>query len=300
MKLVFSILGWLHHRLSPPCAVCAAEAFPRRFAELEQALRTAYPAEKGFSVRVSKGKDSWAIYARQGLCSGFAVECAPIAEAKSFSPTRVSVRVCIHSPVFVPAAYLLIALYFSLIALAGVAPLLGWGQLPGPALMALWAALGLIACGCLLGCAQGIYLLATGNYRRLMGQLAEVREVARSVLAADDQAYWSEKVRAQRFRRVLGGFLICFGLIGLGGGCLSLWEWWFWWDNPGRAQLARQRERLEMMERMRTGDLVVGSCLLYLAAVIFVLAYACLRRGATEKPPNPLMVSPVNRRTAEC
>src|SRR5205814_1973631 len=123
-----------------------------------------------------------------------------IAEAGSFSPTQVSARVNFHSPVFLPAAWLLATLYLSLLALAGLAPLFGWGRLPGPGFVALVAGLAVIACAGLIGAALGIYTRATGQYPHMVSQLEEVRELVRSVLGSDDQALLSASVKAQRFR----------------------------------------------------------------------------------------------------
>jgi hypothetical protein len=270
MNPLFSVVAQLLQRLQPPCAICSAESFPRQFAALEQALRTAYPAEKGFRVRVTRSNNSWALYACRGFWAGFAVKCTPVAEAESFSPARVSVRVSHFSRVFSPAALLLLALYFSLIGLAWFAQFVGLGQMPGPGLIALLGALGVIVGMMLVGTALGSYWRATGQYPRLEAQLDDVRGVVRSVLSADSQALFTECVKAQRFRRVLGSFLVCFGLLAMGLSCIFLWQWW-----------------------SRTGDLTPSGFLLLMAALLgFMaadlgfLAYMCLRQTAPEKPLN--------------
>jgi hypothetical protein len=269
MKSLFSFVGQLLHRLTPPCVICAAESFPRQFAQLEQSLRAAYSAEKGFSVRVLRGKESWQIRASKGLCSGFEVRCAPMPEPGSFAPTRVSVRVTFGSPVFLLSSYLLVVLYLGLIALGWIAPLVGWSQFPGPGLVAFGGAVAVIVCAMLGGVAVGLYARATGQYPRMLAQLDAVRDLVRSALGTDEQALCQEKVRAQRFRSILGGFLGCFGLLWLALGCVWLWDLW-----------------------ERTGVLVLGAfvlCVVYVAACAFFLAYKCFRKPATPTPPNQVL-----------
>jgi hypothetical protein len=229
---------------------------------LEEALRAAYTAEKGFRIRASRAKDSWEIHANKGLCSGFDVRCTPIPKAGSFGPTLVSVRVTFGSPIFLLSSYLLVPLYLSLIALGWVAPLLGWGQFPGPGFLAFAGAVGVIVCAMIGGVAVGIYARATGQYSRLVAQLDAIRELVRSTLGADEPALRHEKVRSDRFRRVLGWLLVGFGLLWLGLGCVWLWEL-----------------------KDRTGVLVLGACILLGAVCFFLLAYGCLRKPATESSP---------------
>jgi len=286
MKLLFSMVVQLIHRLNPPCVICAAESFPRRFGQLEQSLRAAYSAERGYSFRVSQGKDSWEIHASKGLCSGFDVLCAPLPDLGSLSPTRVSVRVTFASPIFRLTAYLAVTLYLGFIALGFIAPLVGWPNFPGPVLLAFAGAVVALICGMMGGIAIGIYARSTGQYPRMVAQLDEVRELVRSTLGTDEQALGHEKVRSHWFRRILGGVLICVGLLWLGVGCVCVWEWW-----------------------ERTGVLLLGACILLGAACMFFLAYKCLRIRATGTPPHqplqptgpPLRESEVAiARTGEC
>jgi hypothetical protein len=285
MSTLFSVVGKLLDQLQPPCAICAAESFPLEFAALEQALRTAYPAEKGFSIRVTRSHGLWAFYGSHGPYAGFSVQCRPVPEAASFSPTRVSVRVSHYSSIQLPAAYLLSAVYFSLIGLAWLAPFVGWGGMPGPGPVALVSALGVIIAVMLGGTALGFYMRATGAYPRLAAQLDDVRSVVHSVLSVDDQAHFSERVKAHQFRRFLGWLFLGFGLLALGLSCMFLWHWWFFWDDPGRVRAAHGQLR-DLLETARTWDLTFGGLFVLPAAPFGYLAYAWLRQPAPEKPPN--------------
>jgi hypothetical protein len=179
-------------------------------------------------------------------------------------------------------------MYFSLIGLAWLASFVGWGGMPGPGPVGLVGALGVIIALMLGGTAQGFYMRATGAYPRLAAQLDDVRSVVRSVLSVDAQAHFSERVKAYQFRRFVGWLLLGFGLLTLGLSCMFLWDWWFFWDDPGRVRAAHGQLR-DLLEMSRTTDLKFGGLLLLAAAPFGFLAYACLRQPAPEKPPNELL-----------
>ena len=287
MKFPFSTLV---ERLftDPPWAVCPAEPFPERFAELEQRLRAAYPAEKGFRTRATRGKDSWVVHVRRGFWSGFAVQCDAVYEAESFGPTRVSVRVEPYSRVVHLAVYLLAALVASSV-LAQFGKFLVPKLSSDPLVLALWDSglLSLLAAGVL------VFLLATvqlvvGRSRRgeAQAQLEEVRALVRAVLAADDRALWPERVRARRAHRFLAAGAVCLGPVALGVGCWALWGWWSYWDDPLHAEMARVGGPgvIEILQQDRNVNLVFGA-ILSLAGVMLFWGYALARRLAPQEPP---------------
>src|SRR5262245_45627609 len=282
MTLRFSILV---ERLfaDVPWAVCPAESFSERFAELERRLRDAYPAEKGFGIRVSRKKDSWAVYVRKGPWSGVAVNCEPVYDAESFSPTRVSVWVGTYSRAVHLPLYLLVALVTS-----PVFVLLGKLLVPrlfaNPVVLAaFWPLYGLAVTGLVLVLAT--FLGSAERFRHGEAHLDEVRALARSVLAADEQVLLPERVRARRFHCVLEWLAVGVGLIALGGGCWSLWEWWSYWDDPVNIEAARNGVSLETLQSARTIYLAFGA-VLWLAAAMLVWGYALLRQHVTEERPS--------------
>jgi hypothetical protein len=281
-----------------PWAVCPAESFSCRFAEVEQRLRALYPREKGFRIRVSRKRDLWAVYARKGLGSGVAVHCAPVYEAESFSPTRVSVQVGKYSLATLSFRYLLMALVLLLPMLWQLVRFLAPRLLTDPILMAFSPLLFLFALLCLwlLLCLVG---WAAEHFLHKEPQLEEVRELVRSVLAADDQVPLPERVLARHSQRALGALGFCVGLIALGIGCWVLWDWWFFWDDPLNIEMARTGVSSETLHLMRTPNLVFGAVLLPLAIVLFGLC-ALSRQGATDKSPNkPLQTTGAAGRPSE-
>ncbi len=266
----------------PPWAVCPAESFPERFAELEQRLRAAYPREMGFGVRVLRKKDSWVVHVRKGSWSGFAVQCEAVYDAESFGPARVSVWVGTYSRVIHLTLYLLVALVTSP-ALVLLAKYLVPSLFTSPAvLVAFWPLFLLTACGLFLSLAT--FLAAAERFRRGEAQLDEVRALVRSVLAADEQVVRPEAARTGRIWRVLGSVIVCAGLISLAGGGWELWEWWFYWDDPVNLEAA-QNGALEAEQSLQTMHLVFGAVLSLLAGMLF-WGFALLRQRARHDPPN--------------
>lgn len=267
MKLLFQQAKWLVDRLDPPCATCPAEAFPARFGEMEQAMRTLLPEENGFHVHVARKSTEWAIVAHKGIWLGFAVTCTPRVDAESFSPTEFSVRVrldCVSLNWFV---YPLMILYLLLIGLAWGAEFLGWKQLPGPGLMAFLAAVLVILAAMMMGLLIGFSQKITGNYARMMAQLAEIKQLACTVLAAGAPPSDAAKKSARRFRLVLGGLLGIAGIASVTAGCFLL---------AGQGN----------------GALILGGMMVLEGAVLFFLTYACWRRPrAAQNPPLPSSLS---------
>ena len=267
----------------PPWAVCPTESFAERFAEFERRLRAAYPAEQGFKIRASRKKDSWVVYARKGLCSGFAVACVPLYEGESFSPTRVSVSVGTYSRALHLGLYALVAVLFSS-AVVPLVKLLGPRLFPDPfVLMFLFPWYFVAVAGLFLLIAT---LLGAGErFWWREAHLDEVRALARAVLAADDRVPLPERTRAQRFQRVVQGLLVGVGLVTLAVACWALWEWWSYWDDPVNMEMARNGLPLETLQKHRTVYLVFGVVLL-LVPVILLWGYALSRQRPTAKPPS--------------
>jgi hypothetical protein len=267
----------------PPWAICRAESFAERFAEFEQRLQAAYPAAEGFSTDVSRTKNAWAIHVRKGFYSGFAVNCEPVYEGESFSPARVAVRVGAYLWVVHLALYLLVALATSPV-LVFLAKILVPRLFANPVVLAaFWPLYFLTISGLFL-------LLATSLgsarcFRRGEAHLDDVRALARSVLAADDQVPLPERARAGRSQRVLEWIAVGVGLLALGGSGWPLWEWWSYWDDPVNIEAARNGVPLETLQNVRAINLVFGAALV-LTAVLLFWGYALLRQRATEKPAN--------------
>jgi hypothetical protein len=263
----------------PPWATCPAMSFPERFAELEQRLRAAYPSERGFTVRALKKKDSWVAYVRKGPWSGFAVSCEPVYEAESFGPSRVSVRVGTYSRVLHLALCLLIAVVTSP-ALVLLAKYLVPRLFASPVVLAMFWPLYLLA-------VSGLFLLL-GTFLRIAERhwhgevyLDDVRALVRSVLAADDRVALPTRARSRWRQRVRGGVMACVGLVALGVGGWSLWEWWSYWDDPVNVEAARNG--VEVVQSVRTIYLVFGAVLLLLP-VMLVWGYALLREPTRQEP----------------
>jgi len=285
MTLLFHHVKWLVDRLDPPCATCPAEVFPTRFGEMEQAVRTLLAEEKGFHVHVARKKTEWTITAHKGIWSGFAVICTPMYGAESFHPTEFSVRVrldCVSLNLFV---YPLLILYVLLIGLAWGAQLLGWRHLPGPGLMAFLAAVLVILAAMMMGVLIGLSQKIAGNYARMMAQLAEIKQLACTVLAAGAAPSDVAKRSARRFRLVLGGLLAFLGTVSFAGGCVLIGGGLFNWNV--------------LLAGQGNGALVLGGMLVYEGALLFFLTYLCWRRPrATQNPPLPGLDTPSSALTA--
>jgi hypothetical protein len=160
-----------------PWAVCPAESFAHRFAELEQRLRAAYPSEQGYRICVSRTREAWTLYARNGLFSGFAVTCVPDYGADSFTPSQISVWVGTYSPLIHLAVYLLGTLLTSALLLKLV-QFLDQMLLPDPVVSAFLPLLFVLAIGG-LGLLLSTYLWAAERRRRSAAQLDEVRQLVR-------------------------------------------------------------------------------------------------------------------------
>jgi hypothetical protein len=266
----------------PPWAICPAESFAERFAAFEQRVRGAYPAAEGFRTRVSRTKNAWAVYVRKGLYSGFAVNCEPVYEGESFSPARVAVWIGAYARVVHLAIYLLVALVTSPV-LVFLAKILVPRWFANPVVLAAsWPVYFLTVAGLFLLLAA---VVGGERFRRGEAYLDDVRALARSVLAADDQGLLPERVRARRSQRILEWVMVGVGLLALGVGGWPLWEWWSYWDDPVNIMAAQNGVRLETLQNARTVNLVFGA-VLELAALMLFCAYALLRRRETETSPN--------------
>ncbi len=262
MRLVFLQVNWLINRLDPPCATCPAEVFPARFAEMEQAVQKLLPQEGGFNVHVVRKNTEWSIVAHRGIWSGYAVICSPRSAAESFHPTEVLVRVRLDSVVLNLFVYPLLALYLLLIGLSWGDQLLGWGRLPGPGLMAFLGAVVVIVASMMMGALIGVSKKITGDFAPMMAQMAEIKQLACTVLAAG--APPSEVVRrsARRFRLILGSLLCLLGIGSIAVGCI-------------------------LLARHGNQALVLGGPLFLEGAIFFFLTYACWRRPAEARNPSP-------------
>jgi hypothetical protein len=266
---------------SPPWATCPAESFPERFAVLEQRLRAAYPPERGYNIRAWRKKDSWVVYVRKGPWAGFAVSCEPVYDAESFGPSRVSVWVGTYSRVIHLALYLLVALVTSP-ALVLLAKYLVPRLFAAPAALAVFWPLYLLAvCGSFLLIAT--VLAASERFWPEVANLDDVRALVRSVLAADEGAALPERARAGRSQRVLTVVAVGAGLLCLGVGSWSLWEWWSYWDDPVNVEALQNG--VEAVRSARIVYLVHGAVLVALPLMLFWW-YALSRSGATREAQN--------------
>ena len=120
-----------------------ASSFARRFPELQQWLRDAYPPESGYTVRAAKGKKQWTLYAYRGVPSGFRIDFLPAQAA--FEPPRVEVRVAMYSRLVRLAISVAVGLFFCLAGILYGVNLIGAGGLPGWVVAVIPAAVGILA-----------------------------------------------------------------------------------------------------------------------------------------------------------
>lgn len=275
----------LQQLMAPPWAVCPAESFPDRFSELEQRLRATYSPQTGFRIRVCRKKDTWAVYGRKGIGSGFAILCTPLYERESFTPTRVSVWVREHSLATLLFRYLLIALVFLLPMLVPFTRFLAPRLISNPVLLAFSPLLFLLA---FMGLVWLTSLAGWGAERLLNREpeLNAVRVLVRTTLMTVNPIASTERPWTRLLPRAFGLLGLVLGLLILGTGVWHLWDWWSFGNDPLDAEMARLGvEPPQILESMRTADLVLGIIFLVTAPLILFGACALLRQAGMKNRP---------------
>jgi hypothetical protein len=191
------------------------------------------------------------------MWSGFKVICTPVYGSQSFSPTEYFVRVRLDWFSMNLFIYLILVLYVLLIALAWVAQIMGWGQVPGPGKMAFLAAGLVILAAMILGTFVGTFQKIIGNHARMMAQCAELKNLTHR-LPAPEQALSKEVKKSRRFRLLLGGLLALLGISAIATGC---------W-HVGAVVFAGQGN----------DALLPGGLLFLEGSLLFFLTWACWRR----------------------